>query len=1107
MIEFILGGAGSGKSALITERILSDLRSDKRVMLIVPEQAALSSESAITHEAQRQNVSTLNLEVLNFSRLCNSAFRQYGGISYSSVTPGAKALILWDALFSSIPFLKHYKTEIEDADKFVSSFSSLITEFKSYNITPKMLSDASEDALEDNEKLANKLSDIVLIYSAYLSLLNDKWDDPSDDLTKLSTILESNDMFAGVSVYLHSFKGFTPQQLKVLRYVFTQSENVTVTLCMRDDDDTLSFESVKETKKALTDLIRSDLIITRLDGDSKRSEEIKFLEKNLWNNTDSMKFDKPTQKVRRVICSDPYDEAEFVASDILAFIRNGARYRDFAVIARDIDRYKGIIDAVFEKFGLPCRVFDEIPLSEQPLFKLIISALEIKNNGWSTNDVMVYLKTGLCPIEPSECDRLENYVNTWNIRGSQWVSDVGWFMNPDGYTDRLSNEGSILLEEVNALRLKIIRPLEKLHESLDGRSSVKVICRAIYDFLSELQVDKKILESCNDDDIRLWNCLCDVLDTMCETVGDRKADSKLFSGLFTTVVAQTSIGTLPSTIDEIAIGSASLIRTDGVKHTYIIGLNENIFPAQISENSFFSDADKVYLETCGVNLSPTTDKAFYEELYYFYSSVTSPSDSVTLLYAMKDVDGKALRPSVAFNRIEAIMPGAPLLKTAELDRTRLVCNPMQSFEHVYTFKNEEGEALKRAYEKVSEFKGVLSLQRQGLETAEESLCSDTASKVFGGNLYLSPSQLEKYVLCSFSYQCEYVLKLKGQKKAEFSPADTGNLIHRVLEKFFENILTDEKPPEISDSELEKQIDIILGDYLGSIFGKETDVCISKRSFQLFMRLKRTLMILIRNLLNEFNESEFVPSFFEMRIENSKDPDVVAPLEFSLPDGTVASVHGRVDRVDTYKRGSNVYVRVVDYKTGKKEFDLSDVALGINLQMLVYLFSIWSDKNGKFKKMLDFDGDIVPAGVLYMKSKLDDVKADANTDPETIYALAEKSLKRNGLLINDKEILEVMEKKLSGKYIPITLKKDPKPGESIYTKTSLSSLHTLEEFGALRRSIEETVIKLASEMKSGISDCKPLKNKRNDGCKYCEYLSICRNIAGFESKEDKGKFYG
>jgi ATP-dependent helicase/nuclease subunit B len=1102
MIEFILGGAGSGKSAMIRERILSELYQGKKVMLIVPEQAALSTESKITLEAQRQSVSTLNLEVLNFSRLCNRAFRQYGGISYSSVTPGAKALILWDALFSSIPYLKHYKTEIEDADKFVSSLSSLITEFKAYNVTPAMLSEASDEALEDNEKLSNKLSDLSLIYSSYLSLLNEKWDDPSDDLSKLAGILESNEMFKGTSVYIHSFKGFTPQQLKVLRYVFAQAENVTVTLCMRDDENTLTFESVKETKKALTELLRTEPKITRVDGKCDRSDELAYIENNLWNSDDIGIYDKATDRVRTVVCSDPYDEAEFVASDILSYVRNGDRYRDFAVIARDIERYSGIIDAVFEKFGLPCRVFNEIPLSEQPLFKLIISALDIKNGGWSTNDVMVYLKTGLCPITPSERDTLENYVSTWNIRGSQWHSDNGWFMNPDGYTDRLTAEGAELLDKVNELRVRTVRPLEKLHEYLDGRSNVKAICRAIYDFLSELEVDKKILEADSDDEIRLWNCLCDVLDTMCETVGERKADSKLFTGLFTTIVSQSGIGTLPATIDEIAVGSANLMRTDGVKRAYILGLNENVFPAQISENSFFSDADKIYLETCGVNLSPTSDKCFYEELFYFYTALTCASESVTLICASKEVDGKALRPSVAFNRIPAIMPFAQHTKTSELDPSRLICTPSQSLEHIFSLQGEEGEALRRVYDSMPEYCGILNADKQPLQAANEQLDKSIASKLFNGDLYLTQSRLDKFVLCSFSYQCAYVLKLKEQAKAEFSPADTGNLIHRVLEKFFSGILTDGKIPEITDSELEKQIDEILSDYLSGIFGKETDVNISKRSFQLFMRLKRTLKILIRNLLNEFKESEFIPSFFEMRIDESGAPGTVAPLKFPLPDGSTATIYGIADRVDTCKRGNDVYVRVVDYKTGKKEFNLSDIALGLNLQMLIYLFSLWNDGNGSVKNALDVDGEVIPTGVLYLKAKLDDIKADADTDPAVIYELAEKSLKRSGLVINDEEILRMMEKKLSGKYIPVSLKNDGQ-----FTSASINSLHTLEEFGALRRSIEDTVIRLATEIKGGKAECKPLKNKRNDGCKYCPYSAVCRNASAFESKEDKGKLYG
>lgn len=1094
MIEFILGGAGSGKTTLITERILTDLSNEKKVILIVPEQAALSTEGAVCFEAQKRRIRTLDLEVVNFSRLCERAFRLYGGISYSSVTPGAKSLIMWDALFSTAPFLKHYGSELEEADKFVPALTSLISEFKSYNITPQMLSEASEEALTDNKKLSDKLSDLSLIFSAYTALIKQKWTDPSDDLTRLDKLLKTTDMFGGYNVYLDSFKGFTPQQLNAIRAIFDQADNTVVSLCMREDPNSFAFESVKDTLAILKKLSRTTPTVTVLDKKFTANEEMSFIEKNLWNYKDNAVFEGKTDRIRTVKCDNAYDEAEFTASDILEKIRQGSRYRDFAVIARDIERYNGIIDAVFSKYGIPCRVFDRIDLMQKPLFKLIVSALNIKSGSWSSDDMMVYLKSGLTDITPDECNKLENYITTWNIRGSQWKNDSGWFMNPDGYTDRLTESGEKLLSEVNELRVRVVRPLEKLHEYLDGNNTVEEICRALYSFVLELGVDKRIAESADDDKIRLWNCFCDALDTMADTIPSRKADVRLFTGLLTAVVSQSSIGTLPSTIDEITVGSANLIRADKIKHVYILGANENIFPAAIKPHSFFNDAEKVYLETCGIGLSPTTDKNSYEELYYFYSSVTMASQSVTVTCARSDSDGSTLRPSIAFERIKAIMPNSNTLDTKELGVIPRITSEKQAFEYLYALEGSvEGEALKRAYKDSKEYLSQINTERQPLVSNEEQLDTETARTIFKDDVYLTQSRLDRYVLCRFSYYCSYVLKLKENKKAQFRPADTGNLIHRVLEKFFASVNADGKTPEISDVELESKVNEILDDYLGAIFGNDKNSALTSRALQLFVRLKRTLRILIRNLLDEFSQSEFVPSFFEMPIDKSGKDGTVAPLEIPLPDGTNAYIFGTADRVDTYRRGDDVYVRVVDYKTGRKEFSLSDIAMGLNLQMLIYLFSIWKDRNGSFRRTLDIKGDIIPAGVLYFEARTSTVDAEPDSDPSEIYALAESSLKRNGLLLSDEDILRMMEKKLSGRYIPVSLSKEGTPGSTV----KALSLSTLEEMGDLMNKILSTVASLASEMKSGKADCSPIRNAKNDGCKYCPYKSICRNPSALE----------
>jgi ATP-dependent helicase/nuclease subunit B len=170
-------------------------------------------------------------------------------------------------------------------------------------------------------------------------------------------------------------------------------------------------------------------------------------------------------------------------------------------------------------------------------------------------------------------------------------------------------------------------------------------------------------------------------------------------------------------------------------------------------------------------------------------------------------------------------------------------------------------------------------------------------------------------------------------------------------------------------------------------------------------------------------------------------------------------------------------------------------MGLNLQMLLYLFSIWKDRTGSFKRAVGVSGNIYPAGVLYFKAVVPAVNSAPGSDAETVYRAASDKLTRNGLLINDEEILRLMEKKLENKYIPIKLNKD-----GSISKSSMSSLHTLEEMGALMNSVTETVSKLAYEIKTGKADCNPIKDTKHDGCKYCPHRVICRNPNSFKTKK-------
>ena len=1095
MTRFVLGPSGSGKTTYLTERILSDLKDGKRVILLVPEQAAVRAEAQLCREAQTRRIRQDRLEILNFRRLCNRIFREYGGISYHSISSGAKAMLLWEALFTSAPHLKQLGRELEDARHFIPTLRAAVEECKAYGVLPRTLGDIAAEAAEEQPRLADKLYDLSLLYAVYDELLHQRWEDPSEDLTRAAELLSRSPFFEDTSLYLDAFKGFTPEQYRVLSYAFRQADDVTVTLTLRDSSESLAFGSLWEEYKKLRSLcVDATPEVLTLDQTHRFSNAVlSALEEHLWQIGEAPADPAPTEAVRTVYPTNAYEEAEFVAADMMKRLRDGARYSDFAVIARDIHSYDGILDSIFAKYHLPQRISRHQELSEVPLFKLVLSAFHIRASDWALPDVIGYLKTGLLPLSADEGNALETYADRWNLHSRQWTADEDWYMNPDGYTDTLTEEGRALLTLVNRLRREIVFPLRKLHESLDGSKTIKEICQAVLAFLEELSVPDRLAADGRDDDVRLWNCFCDALDTMVDTLPDRTADAKQFLTLFSLVVAESSIGTLPAASDEIVVGSAGQIRAEGVKHTYLLGVNESVFPASGNAGGFFSDDEKALLEGYGVNLSPAADRRAEEELYIFYTAATTASDSLTLLCPRASLDGEELHPSVAAERVRVLFPNHKQIDPATLSGEERLQHKEAAFEYAFLLNDDCGEALRRYYRADPSYAAFFAADRQPLVVDKEALSEASAEALFRGDLSLTQSRLDRYVLCPFSYHCTYLLKLKESKRAEFRPSDIGNLVHRILEKFFASVLIDGRIPAMPDEEVRKRVDELLDEYLFAIFGQGSKE-ISSRSKQLFLRLRRTVLLLLKNLLEEFSQSEFVPTFFELPIQTGDAPNTVSPLAIPLPDGTHAYIYGIADRVDICRQGEDVYVRVVDYKTGHKTFSMADITLGLNLQMLLYLFSIWRDEGGKFRRAVGCHGKILPAGVLYFEANPGTVSAPAAATEAQIYEIASDQLGRNGLLLNDEEILRLMEKKLSGRYLPVTLSKSG----ALSVRGSSLTLASLEEMGQLMTAITDTVSKIATEIKSGNADCTPLRTPKHDACRYCPHKSVCRSPKAFEA---------
>lgn len=1077
MVNFIYGKSGSGKSVYIYDKIANDLKNGYKAMLLVPEQQAVLAEDIITDVTDEKNVPTINLSVVNFTRLCNIVFRTFGGLFYNYIGKGAKKIIMWRTLSDISSLLNDYKNiPITDINT-LNLMLDTVNEFTRYNITPQMLDEASEGLLRDDEKtnksLSSKLKDLSLIYSVFKKTLKIEYNDPEEDLQRLCDLLKDHDFFCGYNVYIDSFTGFTSVQYDIIEKIINQADNVTISFGYIKNDDSLHFDILRETDNKIKKIINNKKEIEEIvfyeNKRTKKSDIIKYSD-NIWDYKYKNFTNEKCENIKVIECGDIYTESEAAAHEILKNVRSGYLFRDNLIITRDTEMYRGVIDAVLEKYDIPYFISQRVDIQTKAPIKLILTALKIISGKWNYIDIISYAKTGYAGIEFNECDILESYAYTWNIQGSRWTDTDDWKMNPNGYTDIFTDENKILLKKINEIRYKLIKPLLLLKNDINSECTLKQASEALYKFLIGLDINKRLFELSESEPIQLWNIISDSLDQLITIAGDVYIDAEKFMRLLGIMFYEADIGRIPTSLDEVTIADAVKLRADKVKNIIIIGLNDGIFPKNITDDNIFCDADRIKLENYGIVLSPKIDLRLSDELYVFYKSVSCASDNILLTYSKADLSGREQKISSALTRLYNIFPSYKPQKFIEKNIIDLIETPETSLQYFSASINPEiKNVLFDYYKENNLYNEFLSLDNYSLNDIYNNLREESLKKLYKGDLRFSYTRLDKYIKCNFSYYCTYVLRLKEIKKADFRSVDIGTYIHHILEQFFLRIKTENGIVIPDQKNIDIIVDDIINEYISLILqGIKTNTRIN----QLFRRLRKTSDILIKNIISEFSQSSFIPEFFELPIDFS--PEGIPPLKIPISDGSYILISGIADRVDVYKKGKDIYFRIIDYKTGKLDFDFNNVEMGLNLQLLLYLFSVWTNPTDNFFEKIQSEksDNMIPAGIIYKKVKYTNKTLSEKKDSADIINTLIDSFDNKALLINDDEILGLMEDKYKKENKKISMK-------------------TVEEFGILMKDIVKIVSNIGNEIKKGEVCVKPVVTKENDSCKYCPHKPICR----------------
>lgn len=1075
MLQFVLGRAGSGKTEYL-RRLLADrsLSGFGGTVMIVPEQYTFETEKAMLRLAGpvRGNA----IPVYSFTRLAEAVFRKEGGAVGRRLSDGGRRILMASAIEACQDRLEVYAAAAKSG-RVTDVMLTAVNEMKMCGISPEELGHTARDL--GGSGLGKKLSELSLLYHTYDALVAASYLDSRDDLTRLSQALETSSFFEGCTVAVDSFEGFTAQEVAVLTQIMRRADQVIVSLCTDGLDHTGTglFALVDRTLHRLSAAAAENGVSVQppvmLTGAPRfQNENLKLVEAQLFCAGETMT--SPDHEGITVFeARDPYEEAEFAAATIRRLVtQEGWRYRDFSIICRSPERYYGCLDAALKKRDIPCFVSQPARVDGEPVTRFVLGAFEAVLGGYPTEALLEMLKTGVSGFTAEEISSLENYAYLWKIGGTGWRQE--FVRHPQGFGKEFTPEDTQELARLNQLRQRLIGPLERFAARTKD-STGSGIFQAAYMMLMAYGMEENLpayclaLEEAGEaalakKQLRVWDLLMEILDQMRAILGDRPLPRERYYQLLKEVIAGEDVSEIPQTVDQVIFGTAEQVRQSSPRAAFLIGAAQGEFPLAPKSSGVFSDAERRELIARELPLGDPLEQRAIEERYLAYSVACAPSQRLYVSWP-RTADGEDKEPSELVTALLGIFPDLRPLR--DLPDVYFANSKEAAFSRMAARFNQTDSAsgaLRQLFEGDPAYRGrVEALERAAGRGEEQLEDSALAQELFGKRPFLSPTQVEVYHQCPFQYFCRYGLNARERRPAEVDVLQYGTLMHFLFERIFR------EPAQVrarwTEEELEERVSGLIQEYAQENMGGLG--LLSGREKYRLSRLCQSACKLIRHVEEELAQSQFVPQHLEWGLGYGKD---ALPLEIPTAKGKV-TVGGTIDRVDLYvdPQGKR-FVRIIDYKTGRKTFRLADALYGLNMQMLVYLAALVEN------------GQEFPAGILYMPAAEPSVSVDRGTGEDKIKAEADKQLKMSGLVLSDQEIIQAMEAGAKGRFIPASLNKDGSLGR-------FSSALDGEQLKTVLAYSKRLIATMGEELLSGRVEAAP--NRKNKiPCRWCAYSPVC-----------------
>lgn len=1055
MLELMIGTDYTAITDAILRAVAADVSAGQgNRIVLVPE--------LISHDMERRlcvaagDTVSRFAQVLSFTRLAQRISESAGCASPKCLDNGGRVVAMAAAARNLHSKLKAYAA-VETRPEFLTQMVDAVDEFKRCCITPEDLKSASMRA---EGALAQKLEELALLLETYDAVCQRGKRDPRDLMQWVLERLEDSDFAQERVFYIDGFPDFTRQNFAIIEHLIARSRKVIIGMnCDCVGSRMMAFEKAGTTASELVQCAHRwnvPVVITEVSSQNPQLNRVcQLLFQGTVSGDESL---GGSVKVRR--SDSVYQECQNVARDILSLVQGGSRYRDISIVCTDMTTYRPVLSQVFRRLNLPVYLSGTEDILNKGAIMTVLYGLEAALEGFEHKAVLRYLRSLLSPLDPDTCDLVENYAVVWGVSGLRWKRP--WTEHPDGLSGKWDEDSRAKLERIENARIAALGPLIRLQEGF--RSAVKMSAQveALYRFLEDTQYAQRLEiladRFVSDGDDRsaqimdqLWEILLNALEQMYDVLGDTVWDPEVFVRLLKLILSQYNVGTIPTVLDSLMAGPVSAMRCQRQKHLFVLGAEEGALPAYHSGDGLLTDQERVALRGLDVPLTGGALEGIQEGFAEVYGVFCGASQSITVSYASG-------QPSYVYRRLKSLVG------------MEEVCDASQPMNHPYDIachlarNNRRDEATTLGVEQ--EYQDVV--RRRNYELGKIS--RENVDKLYGKKLTLSASQVDRQAECRLSYFLKYGLRARERKEATVDPSEYGTYVHSVLEQTASEVMSLGGFHHVSREDTLKIAKKHSGNYAKEHFAALD----SRRLDYLFQRNVQELDLVVQELWEELHGAEYLPLFFELHFGRD---GALQPIRIDSPN-MEAQLQGFVDRVDRFQVGDANYFRVVDYKTGSKDFDYCDVFNGVGLQMLLYLFTL--EQEGQ--ELLG--NNPVPAGVQYFPARVPYVSIEGSEEDET--GKRKKNWVRKGLLLEDDLSLAAMDADEDLSRLSCTRKKDG---------TLSGDLADRSQLRMLRRYVFMVLARMVDDIASGNVEANPYtRGSSHDACAYCPYDSVCHSDA-------------